>query len=276
MKIGICTNIPDYITDGTAAGAARADTDIINLAAVLGYDYIELPLAPLADLDGGAFGRVKRYLEAAPLKCECMNVFFPAKIRLTGDGADEAVIAGYADRALAGAAELGAEIVVFGSGGARNIPDGFPYDRAYSQLVGAMRIISDAAEKHGVTIAIEPLNRNETNIIRNVSEAEKLMDAAGRPNIKILMDYYHFMLESDSVDALRRLAGNGCVAHAHFADPDGRVYPSGAKPEYGPVFGALREGGYDVRCSIEARIVNRDAPRAEMEAGLAALRAAGK
>jgi sugar phosphate isomerase/epimerase len=276
VKIGICTGIPAYVTTDQTAGVAsstNAGTDMINLAAELGYDYVELALAPLADLDRDAYGRVKRYIDAAPLKCECMNVFFPVKIRLTGDGRNEPEIEEYAARALARAAELGAGTVVFGSGGARNIPDGFQYKDAFEQLVYTMLTVSNIAAEHGVRIAIEPLNRNETNIIRDIGEAEKLMLAADRPNIRLLLDYYHFTLESDSVSALRRLSGEGRVIHAHFADPDGRVFPSSAKPEYEPVFDALRAGGYDARCSIEAGIVNRDKPRSEMAAGLAALRA---
>jgi sugar phosphate isomerase/epimerase len=283
MKIGVCAGIPAYVIEGPGQGAGQAgpgtgkingaaEIDIISLAAELGYDYVELPLSPTAALDDAAYERVRAYIGASAIKCECMNVFVPAKIRLTGDGYDERAIAGYADLALARAAGLGAGIVVFGSGGARNIPDGYPYDKAFAQLVGAVQIMSDAAEKHGVKIAIESLNRNETNIINNLPEAERLMRKARRNNIKLLWDFYHFSLESDSIEELRRLTDAGDVIHAHFADPDGRVYPSKVKPEFLTVFGALRNAGYAGRCSIEARIENTGSPAGEMAAGLAALR----
>ena len=277
MKIGVCVGLPASVAGQTgagqpAAGGAKQAPDMIALAAELGYDYIEMPLSPIAALDEARFKNLQNEMAKSKLKCECLNVFFPAKIRLTGGDVNERAIAEYVDLALSRAAAIGAEIVVFGSSGAKNVPDGFPYEDAFKQLVNAAGIISKAAVKHGVKIAIEPLNKKEANIILTVGEADKLMTAAGQPNIYILVDYYHFSLDSDSIDTLRWLTRERKIIHTHFAETVGRAYPREPKPEYSAVFDVLREEGYDARCSIEAGLSNPDDPRAEMEAGLACLR----
>ena len=266
MRIGVCVGAP-------VRGAERTAADMIGLAAEIGYDYVEMSIAPMMGFDEDGLSYVKQSLAAAKIKCECLNVFFPSDMRLTGEGRDEAAIAEYAARAFARASDIGAEIVVFGSGGARNIPEGCPYELAFEQLAGTMRIMSDAASAYGIRIAIEALNRNECNVILSMSEADRLMVAANRPNVKLLFDYYHFMLESDSAGTLRGLLDEGKIIHAHFAEPEGRGYPDGAKPERAVMFDVLRGAGYGARVSIEARLRDPDAPRAEMTAGLAAMRA---
>ena len=259
MKIGICVGVQEA-------------PEMIRLAAELGYDYVELPLAPVMELDDEGFSRIKQILADERIDCECMNVFIPAAVRLTGADADEAKIREYANGALARAHDIGAGIVVLGSGGARNIPEGFSREKAFEQLARALVVISGAAAKFGITIAIEPLNRGETNVIHNLGDADKLMKATGRANIKVLLDYYHFMLESDSPDTLRRMLREGKIVHSHFAEPVERAYPKTVKPEYAAIFDLLRSEGYDARCSIEARLGNPGLPRSEMETGLYVLR----
>ena len=267
MKIGICVGVP-------SREAEQTGPDILKLAAETGFDYVEMPLAALADLNGEDFSYVKRKLADAGIKCESLNVFFPAKVRLTGNERNEATILEYIDRACARAGEIGAEVIVFGSGGAKNVPEGFSHDTAFEQIVWAMKMVSGPAARHGLTIAIEALNSREANIILSLADADRLMRAAGCPNIKILLDYYHYMIESDSDDVLRGLLREGKIVHAHYAEFADRTYPALDKitPEAEAIFKILRDEGYGARCSIEARLLNPDAPRAEMEAGLAALR----
>ena len=266
MKLGICAGFPDPI-------GATAETDTIHIAAELGYDYIEMPLTILSELSETDFTNLLHKLDDERLRCECLNMFFPAKIRLTGDDvADKSQFDGYLRHALDRARKIGASIIVFGSSRTRNIPEGYPYDKAFEQLVHVLGAVSDAISEYGFQIAIESLNHNESNIILNLADADKLMTAVGRPNIKILLDYYHFALESDSVELLKRLMRDNKIIHMHIADPVNRAYPTEAKQEFCHIFDILRAEGYAARCSIEANLKNPKAPREEMEIGLATMR----
>jgi sugar phosphate isomerase/epimerase len=86
-----------------------------------------------------------------------------------------------------------------------------------------------------------------------------------------LEDYYHLVVENESLDVLR-IAGSA-LAHLHFADPDGRVFPTTPKQEYRDFYRVLHEIGYRGRLSIEA--YTRDF-RADAEKALRVLRAAEK
>jgi len=245
---------------------------VISIAAGLGYDYVELPLAQIMDLTDYAFERLKQDVSMAGIACESCNNCFPAHVRLTGNERDEKTVNNYIDRAFSRAAELDAKIIVFGSSAAKNVPVGFPHIKAFEQLALTLRTASEAAQKYGVSIAIEALNRSEANITLNLSDAEKLMTAVSRPNVNILLDYYHFMLEADSAEVLRRLLGQGKIIHAHFAEPKDRAVPIGIRPEYAEIFTILRENGYDGRCSIEARQNPRIDLCFELKTGIEAMR----
>ena len=142
-------------------------------------------------------------------------------------------------------------MVVLGSGGARRVPDGFPREEAFSQLVDFCRRIAPLARDNGITIAVEPLRRQETNIINTAREGLELVKAVDRPEIKLLVDYYHLAEENESADVL--LEAGRQVVHAHIANPKGRVYPlSPGESDYAGFFENLCRIRYSGRLSIEA------------------------
>ncbi len=71
---------------------------------------------------------------------------------------------------LSKAREMGTQILVFGSGPAKNIPEGFPFQKGYEQIVNLLREISRPARECGITIVIEPLRKEECNIINTFEE----------------------------------------------------------------------------------------------------------
>ena len=157
----------------------------------------------------------------------------------------------YVKRAIDRAVKLGSRVIVFGSSGAKNVPEGFPYDRAFGQIADALRMIDIYAASAGIHIAIEPLNRQESNIIQNLEEGKKLMTEAGGPSIRLLADYYHFMLEKEPLETLKKRIPD--IVHVHFADPDGRSFPKESRKEYEDFFAVLKEGClfYTSRCVYE-------------------------
>ena len=105
-------------------------------------------------------------------------------------------------------------MIVFGSSGAKNVPDGFSYDQAWEQIVQAMQIAAPIAAEHGITIVIEPLNKKEANIVLTGAEGLKLAREIDRPSVQLLIDYYHMALEGESPDILLEGTRRD-PAHAH-------------------------------------------------------------
>ncbi|MEA4966072.1 MAG: sugar phosphate isomerase/epimerase family protein [Oscillospiraceae bacterium] len=244
MKYGCCLNMVAAGPDGTGYEHLRALRDC-------GFDYAELPLAEMMAMSEADFAALHMALRQTGIPCEVCNNFFPKTARLTGPNEDWAALR-YAEAALGRASLLGAKVVVFGSGAAKQVPAGFPLERGYEQVVRLLRGIGPMAAARGITIAIEPLRQAECNLINTFREGCRLADDVAHPAVRVLVDFYHMTAERESPDVLRTL-GPGHLAHVHFANPNGRVYPAGAEEaDYAPFFAALRAVPYDGRISCEA------------------------
>jgi len=229
--------------DGTGAA-------VLEKLAAIGYDYIELSLAHIMKLDDAAFSDLKSRIVKSPVKCEACHNFFPAAIRLTGPDADRHKVVDYVTMALERASALGAKIVVFGSAGAKNVPDGFPVKKAWQQLIDLLKVIDSIAKKYDIIIAIEPINKFESNIINSAKEGLELIRQVNKDNIQLLVDYYHIAISNEPFDVICEAAGH--IKHVHFAEVLERQYPKVIKDSYIDFFRHLKDCHYDGRISIEA------------------------
>ena len=180
MRFGCCGSL-------VASAPDRTGVEIVERLAEYGYDYIELPLAEMMELDGGAFGALRSRVERSSLRCEACNNFFPARVRLTGPEADPGAARDYCVRALDRAAELGAAVVVFGSAGAKRVPVGFSMERAWEQVADITRYAGEEAAKRGITIAIEPVRHPDCNIINTFAEGVSMARETGLDSVKVLV-----------------------------------------------------------------------------------------
>jgi len=231
MQFGICTGIEN-------AEIARA----------AGFEFVEPTVRSLHA--GTNFDNIQAAHAAAGLPTPTFNVFVPGDLKITGPGADLARLQAYVAESLRRVQAVGGALVVFGSGGARNIPDGFEREAAWQQLIDFLRMVADEAGKTGVTIAIEPLNRRESNVLNSVAEGAALAQAVDRPAIRVLADLYHMQEENEPLDTVVEHAD--WLAHVHVAD-SGRQAPGLGSYPYAEFFGHLKTTGYAGRISVECR-----------------------
>jgi sugar phosphate isomerase/epimerase len=228
--------------------------EITATAAKAGFEYFEWNvggfLKPLEDET--AFQTTLAKVRSAALPCEAVNVFVPAHLKITGPAVDFPGLQTYASVALQRAEEAGVKVIVFGSGGARNVPVGYPHAAAWDQLVDFCGMLGPISENHGVTISIEPLNRNECNIINSVGEALALARHVQHPAIRVLVDAYHWAKESEISQDI--ISAGPLLAHAHIATLANRRTPGVEDQDFQPFFEALHQAGYSHRISIEAQI----------------------
>jgi len=221
-------------------------------AKAAGFDYVELGTTEITALSDADFDAAVAQAKAAGIPTPNANLFLPGTLKLTGpDAASADEQMAYVRKAFARLERLGVKILCFGSGGARRVPDGFPKDQAFAQLVAFGARIAPAAQEHGITVVIEPLRRQETNIINTAAEGLALVKAVGHPNFELLIDFYH--LASEREDSQIIVEAKDHLRHLHMANPQGRVFPlQWNEYDYGPFFARLREIGYAGRISIEA------------------------
>ncbi len=203
------------------------------------------------------FNQQLEKLSSQPLPIECFNLFLPAELPTVGDFANHEVVVNYAAVAFRRIKKVGAQILVFGSGGARRIPDGFEKAKAKEQFISLCKTLSPLAAKHGITLAVEALNRSETNFINTLNEAREIVDLVSHPNLKMICDIYHALRENDPASELVRL--NSRIVHCHIAEHEGRTPPGVNGDDFTPYFSALKKIKYQGKISIECRWKNLEA-----------------
>jgi D-psicose/D-tagatose/L-ribulose 3-epimerase len=245
-----------------------ANADIVKR---VGYDFIELSVAELVpEQPEGEFAPVRERIAASGLKAEALNRLIPKGIMLVGPDPDLARARRYVEVALTRAAQIGTEIIVWGSGWARHIPEGFPRERAMDQLAEFGRLLGQVAAQHGQTIVVEPLDPASTNTIWTVQEGYDLARRIEHGSVKTMADIYHMANNNEPLQVMT-VAGD-FLAHIHVCDPD-RLPPNNPAHfgSYRETFQILRGMGYRGRVCIEA---NMEDFEAEAKRGLEVLKQA--
>jgi sugar phosphate isomerase/epimerase len=177
--------------------------------------------------------------------------FLPGSLRSTGPEVDRAAIAAYAETAFARAHEAGCAIMVFGSGGSRQLPAGCDYAAATAQFTEVLRDLGPIAQRHGVTVVLEPLNSGECNFVTSVPEGAAIVRAVDHPNIRLLADFYHMLRDGQGPEEM--IEHLDLIAHVHVAECAQRTPPGVAGDDFRPYLRTVLEGGYRGRISLECK-----------------------
>lgn len=117
------------------------------------------------------------------------------------------------------------------------------------RCVSALIIAASHAANHDVTLALEPLNRFESDVLCTTQQAMEILDAVDHPNLKILLDTFHMAMEEASIPEAIRLAGNRI---GHFqANENHRGFLGTGSLNWTEVCRALVEVGYTGPISLE-------------------------
>ena len=201
--------------------------------------------------DDAAFSKNIETAKKVSISIYSCNLFFPGDMRLTGEGVDINAITRYTEIAMQRAKQLGIEIIVLGSGGARHIPEGFSHKDARNQFIDICLKIGTIAKRHGITIVIEPLNPAETNFITTVAEGLDLVKEIAHPNIRLLADFFHMTRAGESPESIVK-AGK-YLRHCHIAENEQRTAPGIAGDDFTPYLKALKEISYKGNIALECR-----------------------
>jgi D-psicose/D-tagatose/L-ribulose 3-epimerase len=235
VKVGVCSR--------DVAGAQK-----------YGFDYIEPAAAEIAAMSDDQFKQYADTVLASPLRCHALNSFIRRpELKVVGDQVPTAALKEYVEMALPRCRRLGAEVVVWGSAGSRNVPERFSRDRANDQIAEFLGMAGDIARKNSLSLAIEPLRHQESNILNTGAEALAMVRKVKHPNVRMIIDYYHMREENEDPQILET-AGNEIV-HIHFANPHGRIWPHELSEDdhYVAFFQNLKKVGYSGGISIEGK-----------------------
>ena len=127
------------------------------------------------------------------------------------------------------------------------VPDGRP-DEEWKWAVASMKECYEFAEKAGIRLGIEPINRFETYFINRADQALALAEATG-PNCGVCLDIFHMNLEEEDYYAAIHRAKDRLVGF-HVAD-NNRMAPSMGTLDWSKIVGTLKMAGFDGALSVE-------------------------
>lgn len=240
MEIGVCTSI-----------------DKLDLLDGLGYDRLELHIGSISQMDEAELSSLKKQLEGRNIRVMSGNCMLHGSLpqAYLDDGLEK--IGAYLAMVMPKLKYLGITTAVFGSGWHRRMPEDMaPEERR--KIMGRLLTVMEAeARKNGITVAVEPLNRKETNMLLTTREAMSYILELQLPNLKLLVDLYHFCCEGESLDRIREYGPY--ITHVHIVEPTGRTFMRpGDGYDYKAFVKALRDVGYDGALMFEGGGDNYD------------------
>jgi sugar phosphate isomerase/epimerase len=239
LRFGVCAS------DEARLSTGAAPVDFFEAS-------VQTFLAPEAHDE--AFGRRLLGIGARDHPIEAANVFIPATLPLIESRTqpvDHARLQRYVRTALSRAEQSGISLIVFGSGKARACPpDLSPLD-ARRQLQERLEHWARWAQDHGVQIALEPLRREETNLVNTVAEGGELISRVGGSGVSLAADLYHMASSGEDPESIRPWVP--LISHVHVAEREGRAAPGTHGEDLRPYLRVLAEEGYNRRISIECR-----------------------
>ena len=155
--------------------------------------------------------------------------------------------------------EVNLKTIVFGSGGARNVPGDFtaknradhPYtEQGTAQMTDFCRQLATRIADCKVVVVIEPLRPKESNIVNFVWQGLHMVEDVGSPRIQQLADIFHMIMGREDAESIVK-AGDR-LKHCHIATKEKRAYPGANDTEaFLPYFAALKRIGYTGGVSCE-------------------------
>jgi sugar phosphate isomerase/epimerase len=183
------------------------------------------------------------------LPVSAANALLPPAIKCVGPEVDTERLVRYAETAFRRAKEAGIRFIVFGSGGARQIPDGFSPAQAREQFFTYVKAIAPLAHTHDVILVIECLNSKECNFLNALAEGAAIVEEVNHPSIRLLADIYHMRVDGEPAEEIVKYGE--LLRHVHVAELEGRQAPGTFGEDFGPYLRALKEIDYRGAISFE-------------------------
>jgi len=233
-----------------SSGFTDADLPLLATFKAYGAKVVELAIANPSDV---SVPEVKSALDALGLEQPIICGAFGPGRDLRGSTQDVADSVAYISELIDIAQTLGSKVVcgpmysVTGRAGAHSTEE---RDAQLVQIAAELKPLCAKADAAGVILALEPLNRFETDCINTLEQAVGLIERVGSPALKIHIDTFHMHIEeADSAAAIRQYASH--IGHVH-ASASHRGLLGKDQVNWTAVLGALYECGYAGDIVIES------------------------
>ena len=241
MKFGVNTFIWSESFD-------RSNLPLLPKVKSWGFDGVEVPLFRASEF---AASDIRKGLDENGLECTVCSVLLPGFSLISDDASVRKKTVTHMQDLIKAASEVRAQVIA----GPLYSPVGYLPGRRrtadeWKWAVEGHQALGDTLTRHGVTMAIEPLNRFETFFLNTAADAAKLCAEINHPNVGVLFDTFHANIEEKEIGAGYRTVGRH-LKHVHTCEND-RGIPGSGHVEWPSVFAALQDLKYDGWLTIES------------------------
>jgi D-psicose/D-tagatose/L-ribulose 3-epimerase len=151
------------------------------------------------------------------------------------------------------AAQVGSAVVagpMYSAVGKAHLEDREARQEEWDLAVSGIREMADHAQSMGIKLAIETLNRFETDMINTVAQGMKFIRDVGRDNVGFHLDTFHMHLEEKSSAEAICQAGDK-IFHFHACEND-RGVPGTGQVRWEEIAPALKSVNYQGPVVIES------------------------
>jgi D-psicose/D-tagatose/L-ribulose 3-epimerase len=213
-----------------------------------GFDGVEVPL-----FEGNAahYQTIRKELDNLGLRCTTVTVIGPDANPISPDAPVRKAAVDRLKWAIDMTAVLGGEIMagpyhsplaVFSGSG--------PTADEKKRAAEVLRQAADFAQRAGVMLAIEYLNRFECYFLTTAADARSLVKDVNHPHFRMMYDTFHANIEEKNIAATIAAAADSFI-HVHISEND-RGTPGTGHVHWDETFKALRQVKYDGWLTIEA------------------------
>ncbi|KAI0141120.1 xylose isomerase-like protein [Hypoxylon sp. NC0597] len=219
----------------------------LKRASSLGYTSIELAGKPSRYF----VGDTKALLEKYKISCwGSVTIMYGPRDLAAADPAQRKATIAYTKSVVDLSAGLGGEIVTLVPCTVGKLHPTASPQRKWEWVVHGVREVALFAAEKGIRIALEPLNRFETYLITNISQALQLIEEVKAPNLGVAFDPFHMNIEEpDLIAALRRCGDKLFDFHLGDNNP---LAPGDGILDWPLIIQTLREIGYTGGLAYEA------------------------
>jgi D-psicose/D-tagatose/L-ribulose 3-epimerase len=174
----------------------------------MGYDFVEIPVEDPALIDAGA---VKNALEENELKATVCGAFGPSRDLTNEDENVHKTCFSYIESCLDLCTAWNVKFFagpMYSAVGKARLVSAEQKANEWNLAVENLRKVCGMAQDRGLEIALEPLNRFESDLINTAEDAVRLVTDIDHPAAKICLDGFHMNIEEkDAATAIKQADG---------------------------------------------------------------------
>lgn len=146
-------------------------------------------------------------------------------------------------------ADVGGEVLIFGSPQQRNLLPGWTAEEAWQSAMEIMGHCGERAQERGVTFCVEPLSTKETDFIFKVDQAAELVRQVDHPGFQMMVDVKAMSNDPRPIPEQIKLV-HPLFQHVHVNDPNLRG-PGMGDLDFRPILQTLSDLNFSRWVSVE-------------------------